>query len=134
MTAAPPQETFVRFSAVGVVNTLAGLGVIFLLKWLLGFGDALANVVGYACGLAISFTLNRIWTFEHSGALTPSLARFALVFLIAYSFNLVTVLVIIETLGVNSYLAQAIGVAPYTVFLFLGSHYFAFRVPSAGRS
>jgi len=134
MTAARKQETFFRFGAVGVVNTLAGLAVIVISKWLFGFGDALANIVGYLCGLAISFTLNRTWTFRHSGAVATSLTRFLLVFLIAYFFNLVTVLLAIYALRLNSYLAQAIGVAPYTLVLFLGSHYFVFRAPPACRS
>lgn len=128
------QETFFRFGAVGVVNTLAGLAVIFMSKWFFGFSDALANIIGYLCGLAISFTLNRTWTFRDSGALATSLARFLLVFLIAYLFNLVTVLLAIHALRLNSYLAHAIGVVPYTLVLFLGSHYFAFRARSAGRS
>jgi putative flippase GtrA len=100
----------------------------------LGFGDGLANIIGYICGLAISFTLNRTWTFRHSGALATALARFLLVFLIAYLFNLVTVLLAIHALRLNPYLAHAIGVVPYTLVLFLGSQYFAFRAQSAGRS
>ena len=116
-----------KFVIVGVANTLAGLFVIYLCKWLLGFSDALANISGYVIGLAVSFLLNRGWTFEHSGAVLPALARFLAVFALAYLLNLATVLVAIHSFGVNSYLAQALGIAPYTVFFYLGSRYFAFR-------
>jgi len=62
-----------KFVVVGVANTLIGLLAIYLCKWLLGFGDAVANISGYMIGLAVSFGLNRGWTFRHSGAVLPAL-------------------------------------------------------------
>ena len=121
-----------KFVIVGVANTLVGLLVIYLCKWLLGLSDALANICGYMIGLAVSFLLNRGWTFQHSGAVLPALARFLAVFALAYLLNLATVLVAIHSFGVNSYLAQAIGMPVYTVFFYIGSRYFAFRMVPAG--
>ena len=122
-----------KFAVVGVGNTIVGLLAIYLCKWLLGFSDALANISGYVSGLAVSFLLNRGWTFQHSGAALPALQRFLVVLALAYLLNLATVLIAIHSLGVNSYLAQAIGIAPYTVFFYLGSRYFAFRSAPAWR-
>ena len=125
--------TPLKFVIAGVANTFVGLLVIYLCKWLLGFSDALANISGYVIGLAVSFFLNRGWTFRHSGAVLPALARFLLIFVLAYLLNLATVLIAINSFGVNSYLAQAFGIAPYTVFFYLGSRYFAFRSAPARR-
>lgn len=116
-----------KFVVVGIANTLIGLIAIYLCKWLLGFSDALANISGYMIGFAVSFLLNRGWTFRHSGAVLPALGRFLTIFALAYLLNLATVLIAIHSFGVNSYLAQAIGIVPYTVFFYLGSRYFAFR-------
>jgi putative flippase GtrA len=116
-----------RFLAVGVFNTVVGLAAIYLCKGLLGTGDVVSNVVGYAVGLANSFAWNRRWTFGHSGAVLPAAARFVIVFLIAYLLNLATVMAAIHMYAVNSYVAQAIGIAPYTAFFYLGSRWFAFR-------
>ena len=121
-----------RFLAVGVLNTLVGLLAIYLCKWLLGLGDVLANFCGYVVGLSCSFVVNRSWTFRDSGAVLPALVRFLVVFAAAYALNLATVLFLIRSLGVNAYLAHAIGVVPYTLLFFLGSRYYAFRT-SAGR-
>lgn len=123
-----------RFLAVGVLNTLVGLGTIYLCKWLGGMDDVTANVVGYAVGLANSFAWNRKWTFGHSGAVLPAIARFLLVFLISYLLNLGTVMAAIHWFGVNSYVAHAIGIAPYTAFFYLGSRHFAFKSAPAGRA
>ena len=124
---------FARFLTIGVLNTLVGLGTIYLCKWLLGTGDVISNMIGYACGLINSFAWNRRWTFDHSGAVLPAAARFLIVFLVAYSLNLGTVLAAINIFDVNSYLAHAIATVPYTVFFFLGCRYFVFRPATARR-
>ena len=116
-----------RFLAVGVVNTLVGLGTTYALMGLAGFGEAPANAGGYAVGLTCSFLLNRRWTFAHEGPVLPALLRFGLVFGVAYLANLATVLTAVRGLGLNPYLAQALGVPPYTALFYLGSRYFAFR-------
>lgn len=116
-----------RFLIVGVANTLLGLSVIYAAKGFWQVDDVSANIVGYSAGLVLSFTLNRRWTFAHFGPRLPALARFLLVALAAYGLNLVTVMSAILYFGVNSYIAQALGIAPYTLTAYFGSKYFAFR-------
>jgi putative flippase GtrA len=116
-----------KFAIVGIANSLVGLTAIFLCKGLFGLGDALANFCGYVIGLAVSFALNRGWTFQHAGRVFPAIARFLTVFGLAYLLNLVTVLVSIHSFRIDAYLSQAIGVVPYTVLFYIGSRYFAFR-------
>jgi len=115
-----------KFVLVGLSNTLVGLGVIYLAKWLAGLDDVVANVLGYGVGLALSFSLNKAWTFRFSGDAAAALVRFLLVFAVAYLANLGTVLFLARTLEANGYLAQLAGVAPYTLISYLGSRYFAF--------
>jgi putative flippase GtrA len=124
---------FARFLVVGVFNTFVGLGVIYACKWFFHLGDALANAVGYAVGVLVSFTLNSKWTFGFSGDRLPALLRFIAVALIAYAMNLLTVMLLIH-LGVNSYVAQALGIPPYTLTSYFLSKYFVFdtgRKPAA---
>lgn len=130
LTVRPP-ASLVRFLLVGVANTLVGLSTIYLAKWLGGVGDSLANACGYAVGLVVSFVLNRNWTFRHTGAVLPAALRWLMVFVIAYTANLGTVLTLIHEFGINGYLAQALGVPPYTALFYLGSRYFAFRQGSS---
>lgn len=125
-------RALIKFVVVGVANTLVGLFLIYLGKWLLGFGDVVANTCGYSIGLVLGFILNRRWTFRHSGPVIPALARFFAIFILAYVSNLVTVLVAINSLEMNSYLAQASGILPYTVIFFFGSRYVAFRPAAVG--
>ena len=118
---------FGRFLGVGAANTLIGLGVIYACKRLLGFGDVLANVSGYAVGLTIGFLLNRHWTFGHTGNVRVAALRFLTVFGVAYSVNLLCVLLAIRAAGIDDYVSQAIGILPYTAIFYLGSRLYAFR-------
>ena len=122
---------FAKFLGVGVANTLVALSVIYLAKWLGGLGDAAANALGYAVGLSASFTLNRRWTFAHRGPQLPALARFLLAALVAYGMNLLTVMAAIHYGGLNAYLAQALGIPPFTLTSFLASKYLVFRAEPA---
>lgn len=121
---------FVRFLIVGGFNTLIGLSVIFATKAFLHMDDIPANMLGYAFGLIFSFILNRSWTFRDRGAVALSSVRFMLVFAIAYLCNLSTVLVLLKQFGVNGYVAQTVGVVPYTLSFFFLSKYFVFRMVS----
>jgi len=117
----------VSYLLVGVLNTVIGLSVIYLAKWLLGLGDIISNVIGYAVGVTMSFTLNKKWSFRHEGQVMSSFIRFIAVILVAYFANLYVVIICIEFFMVNSYISQAIGIIPYTIIGYLGSKFFAFK-------
>lgn len=120
-----------RFLSVGVLNMVLGLLVIYACKALLNLDDVASNAIGYAAGLTLSFTLNSRWTFDYRGPQLPALAKFLLVAALAYAMNLLTVLALIHIAGVNSYLAQALGIPPYTLTTFLASKFIVFRAHAA---
>jgi putative flippase GtrA len=114
-----------RFALVGVANTLLGLSVIYLAKWL-GARDLPANLLGYLAGLTLSYQLNARWTFAFRGPHRFAVPRFILVILAAYVANLITVYGALS-LSINSYLAQAAGIVPYTLVGYLGAAMCVFR-------
>jgi putative flippase GtrA len=121
----PLLPEWVRFGFVGAANTLATLSVIWGL--LLASVDVrLANFVGYAVGMSISFTLNRAWTFScKDRARAAEVVRFLFASGVAYLCNLGLVSVTIG-LGVSPYLAQLVGIPAYTICFYLMSRYFVF--------
>ncbi len=116
----------IRFAIVGCVNTLFGLMMIYVAKWI-GVGDVCANLFGYCCGIVLSFKLNALWTFRYSGRQLPVFFSFLVVLLVAYLLNLATVLVAIRILGIDSYLSQAMGIIPYTLVSYIGSRFLVFN-------
>ena len=119
-----------RYLIVGALNTGFGLMVIFGCKWALDMDDIPANIVGYGSGVIVSFILNAKWTFNYDGPKLTAFLRFVSVLLVAWLANLLTVVNAID-LGINSYLAQALGVIPYVIIGYLGSRIFAFSKPTA---
>lgn len=119
--------TLIRYLLVGVVNTLVGLGIIYLAMYFLHMGIAASNAFGYAVGIVVSFILNKSWTFNSDDHAVYSFLRYLLVLAVAYVVNLETVLFANYNFNLNPYLSQALGIFPYTAIGFLGSRYFAFR-------
>jgi putative flippase GtrA len=117
----------IRFGLVGVCNTLFGLAVIYLCK-AVGMADVPANVAGYACGLILSFQLHKSWTFGASGKGRAWLAiGFVGAFVIAYVGNLAVLVFLLNVVGVNSYLAQAVSLLAYAIVFYFLSAFFVFR-------
>jgi putative flippase GtrA len=107
--------TFIKYALVGVLNTFVGLSFIYLFKWWFNFSDIAANALGYFFGFIVSYTLNSRWTFKYGGPDFLAIIKFGCVIIIAYLTNLFTVIALIETYNVNSYLSHAIGVFPYFI-------------------
>ena len=104
-----------------------GSGIICGCKYFLDMNDVLANILGDAVGLTVSFALNSTWTFEYHGPKLSAAVRFLVVFLISYLVNLATVVGLIHLAGVNSYVVQAAGMPVYAVCFYLLSRTYAFR-------
>lgn len=116
-----------KFLSVGVLNMVVGLLVIYACKWFFNAGDVAANAIGYGAGLVNSFVLNSRWTFAYQGPQLPAVFKFLVVALVAYAANLITVVLSIRY-GVDAYLAQALGIPPYTLTTYVASKFIVFRV------
>jgi putative flippase GtrA len=130
------KSTAVRYAAVGVVNTVVGLSIIYALKYFFEFGEAIANLVGYAIALCGGYALNSRWTFNYTGSDASGIVKYLIVLAVAYACNLITVLTAIHQFHVDGYYAQPLGIVPYTVVGYLGNRLFAFaqtRGASAAR-
>lgn len=116
-----------KYLSVGVLNGVISLLVIYACKWFFQTGDVAANAIGYAAGLTTSYSLNSRWTFAYRGPQLPALIKFLLVAAAAYGMNLVTVLILIERFGINSYVAQALGIPPYVLTSYLANKFIVFQ-------
>ena len=76
--------TFVRFIMVGLVNTMVGLSVMYLLLHGLGLTYCVSTFFGNSVGACVSFFLNRRFTFRSDVSVVTGLFRFIVVILICY--------------------------------------------------
>jgi putative flippase GtrA len=120
----------VRYLLVGTLNTSVGYALILGLQFGLAVNPFLANGIGYAVGLAISYVLNRRFTFQSRRSHRSGLPAYLAAAAISYGVN---ALVLASGLaaGLASPLAQALAVVAYTVSFYLLARFSVFRPDTA---
>ena len=112
-------QQFLKYSFVGIFNTIIGLGTILFLYNILNLSYIISNIIGYALGLISSFILNKRWTFASKNHYSKEILPFLSVFIISYIVNLLSVIVAVEVITVDPNIAQVIGTLTYTIINFL---------------
>lgn len=125
--------SMLRFLLVGVVNTLVGAGIMFLLYNLAGCSYWLSSAANYIVGGVVSYFLNKYYTFKNTERSWKQVLRFALnvavCWLLAYGIAKPLALRLLagfdEKLQTNA--AMLAGLYLYTALNYLGQRFFAFR-------
>lgn len=125
--------SMLRFLLVGVVNTLVGAGIMFLLYNLAGCSYWLSSAANYIVGGVVSYFLNKYYTFKNTERSWKQVLRFALnvaaCWLLAYGIAKPLALWLLagfdEKLQTNA--AMLAGLCLYTALNYLGQRFFAFR-------
>ena len=81
---------FIKYNAIGVINTLITLAVVWVLHQLLDWNLELSNFLGFVAGGINSYLMNRIWNFKSNNRKRTEVVRFVIVFLLSYALNLAT--------------------------------------------
>ncbi|MCM3719356.1 GtrA family protein [Fictibacillus phosphorivorans] len=129
-----PTNSFFKFLVVGIINTCIGLTVIFFLLNVLHTGYWPATFLGNAIGAAVSYILNRKFTFQSKTSVGKSSLKFLLVILICYFGAYSLSDLIIDSVFQRSALkiltsedaSVLLGSALYTFANYLGQKYFVF--------
>lgn len=130
-----PTNPFFRFIIVGTINTGIGLSVIFILLNAFHTGYWPATFTGNAAGAAVSYILNRNYTFQSKSPVGGSSLRFLAVILISYigAYSLSDQIVkaafqpISFQLFTNKEASVLLGSCLYTLANYMGQKYFVFK-------
>lgn len=126
-------EKLWKFLLVGVLNTLVGNGLMFLLYNLAGAGYWTATAVSYALASVMSYFLNRYFTFKYREDGFAVVLRFALNIAVCYSLAygiakpLIKWLLSGASVTVRDNVAMLAGMCLFVGFNYLGQRFFAFR-------
>jgi dolichol-phosphate mannosyltransferase len=117
-----------RFATVGASGYVVNLAVFTAAVHGAGLGYVLAAVLAFCVALANNFFWNRGWTFRagagHAGF---QAARFVVVSLVAFAFNLLVLYVLVEFAGLQKVPSQAIAIVAATPLNFVGNRLWSFR-------
>jgi putative flippase GtrA len=116
-----------RFATVGATTTVIDLVLFTLLVSAIGI-PALANLISYSCGIAVSYALNSAWTFRSRRSPLQAL-QFVASMLAGLALS--TALVFALSLVVWSPLAKVLSVPVVFIWNYCVSRFWVFRAPAA---
>jgi putative flippase GtrA len=119
----------IRFLLTGGMNTAFSYAI-YAACIFAGAGYALASAASMAGGILFSYKTSSSLVFR--GAHDRSLLRYALCYLVVYGFS-VLLLKILDSLGIDPYLAGLIVAVPSAILSFALLKLFVFRTPEAGK-
>ena len=118
-----------RYGVAGVFNTLVGFSIILALDLGLRLDPHLANAIGYAIGICVSFVLSKLFVFKARKTARSAPARYAVAVAAAFALNqgvLTLAQLVLPTGPLWSVAAQGSAAVSYTAALFLLSHFWVF--------
>lgn len=124
---------FLKFIAVGVVNTLIGSLIMFVLYNAAGCSYWVSSAANYILTSILSYFLNKYFTFQNKEQSVGQIVRFAVniavCYIVAYGIAKPAVFAVMsgrsETFRTNA--AMLTGMGLFTGFNYLGQRFFAFK-------
>ncbi len=124
-----------RYGVAGVANTLVGFSIIVALDLGLHLDPHLANAVGYAVGICVSFVLSKFFVFKARRTTRSAPLRYVVAVAAAFALNqgvLTLAKLVLPQGALWSVAAQGAAAVSYTGALFLLSHFWVFAHSDEG--
>lgn len=129
-------STGFRFILVGIVNTIVGTSVMFLLFNFTPAGYWVSSAMNYIVGSIVSFFLNKYFTFQDSSQSWAQVFRFiltiAVAYLVAYAGAKQLALWLLTGFSAQfqGNVAMLIGMCVFVVLNYLLQRFFVFAAPN----
>lgn len=114
----------VQFFGVGILNTIVGYGIFFLLAKYLYY--LLALLLAHITGVIHSFLWNKYWIFKLKKFQLFEFVKFNLIYAVIFIVNAVALFVSVEIIHVNPQLAQLVLLPVITLISFFGQKLWTF--------
>lgn len=122
-----------KFILVGIINTLVGNGIMFLLYNLFGVGYWLSSAANYVVGSVVSFILNKYFTFKKRKWSLKEVLKFIINIVLCYAvaYGVAKPLAYAVFAGFaptfKDNLAMLAGAGIFIVLNYFGQRFFAFN-------
>ena len=133
-------KTFLKFIAVGIINTLFGMAIMFYCYNILELGHWFSSAMNYLFGGILSYFLNKKYTFEVKETSQKTIIRFAInltvCYVIAYGVAKPLALYLFQGVGerLQGNIALGIGMGLYVLLNYVGQRFWAFKQDEATES
>lgn len=121
-------KQFIKYLGIGTINTIVTSFVIFIFMKFTNSGLYLSNVLGYIFGLLSSYILNSSFVFKSNNILKKKeFIKFIIVFLAAYSLNILSLYILSKIIYIGEYLSQYISMIIYSLSFFYLCKFYTFK-------
>ena len=117
---------FLRFGIIGAFNTLLALGIYELLVYL-GLAPQLSNFIAFIISVANAYFWNRKWVFQTKTADNKAILRFFTLYGATYLISAGLLLLWLDVLHINKYIAPVLSLFVTIPTNFLFSKLWVFR-------
>jgi len=124
-----------KYALVGVMNTGVDFAVFCVLVYAAGLGSAWAQPISYGAGIANSYFLNRVWTFQvKKRQQVGDIVKFIVVNMLSFAAA-TAVLLGLEYTGLEAAIAKACSVGVSLVVNYVGYKLWVFGTePRSGET
>jgi len=116
-----------RFVAVGILNTIVGVGFYFILLDL-NIYYLLSSIIAHMIGVMNSFIWNKKWTFRSNGNLLREFLKFNSVYVVTFFVNLLLLALFVEKFGFNPKISGVLSLGFSAMISFFGHKYWSFKL------
>lgn len=126
-------KEFIKFMAVGAVNTVVGLGIMFVFYNVFHFGYWISSASNYIFGSILSYFLNKSFTFKNDDKVSKTAIRFIIstvvLYFISYSLAKPAIEYILFPLGekLRTNLTLLAGAGIFAILNFFSQKFFVFK-------
>lgn len=115
----------IKFCFVGILNTLVGYGVFFILVNFLYYLVAL--LIAHIIGVLHSFLWNKYWIFRTKKINLAEFVKFNVIYVVVFIVNAAALFVCVDIIYVDPKLAQLLLLPVITVISFFGQKLWTFK-------
>ncbi len=125
--------SFLKFLFVGVVNTMVGTGIMFVLYNFFHCNYWLSSISNYILGSIVSFFLNKHFTFQNRDSVIKSAGKFIINIIVCYCLSYLPIKLIVKiiffdlSISIKDNISMMIGVCIFTLLNYLGQRFFVFK-------
>ncbi|NFE93975.1 GtrA family protein [Clostridium botulinum] len=117
-------KQFFIFVTIGIINTF--IGVVFSYIFSSFLNENLAFIVGYICGLLVSYLLNSFFTFRENLSLNKFI-KFSISYIPNFIIQNIVVLIVFNMMGLHKLIAYVLAAIIGVPVTFVLMKFFAFK-------
>lgn len=116
-----------RFVLVGLLNTIVGFSVFYILLSLLHVNYSVSLIISHFIGVIHSYLWNKNWTFRVKKNSSAIVIKFFVLYAAIFVINYIILVLLVEVVGYNKLLAQVISLLLTTIISFVGQRFWSFK-------